>query len=331
MLTESRSLQVPRLLDVRVLFAGTPAVAVPALEALLASDHEVVGVLTRPPAPVGRKRVLTPSPVQQRAEEAGLPVITSNRPHQDQTMAELRELRFEVAAVVAYGALLREPALSLPGRGWINLHFSLLPAWRGAAPVQHALMAGDQITGASTFAIEAGLDTGPVLGTMTESIRPTDTAGTLLERLASAAAPLLVGTIDAIADGSAQPRPQPSDGISLAPQLVSADAEIDWTLPAHVVDRRIRGLTPAPGAWTTRAGIRFKIGPVTPTMLRIFIPPGTVRVDPSGVLVGTGSAPVRLGEIAPPGKPWMDAGAWARGARPDPSWTFDTGQEATDA
>ena len=307
----------------RVLFAGTPAVAVPALEALIASEHAVVGALTRPPAPVGRKRVLTPSPVHQHAERAGLPVVISSRPHAEDTPAELRALDAEVAAVVAYGALLREPALSLPPHGWINLHFSLLPAWRGAAPVQHALMAGDEVTGASTFQIEAGLDTGPVFGTMTETIFPTDTSGTLLERLARTAVPLLVATIDAVANGTATPRPQPSEGVSLAPQLTSADAGIDWRLPAHVVDRRIRGLTPAPGAWSTHGGDRFKIGPVVPTSLAT-VPPGAVRVHEGDVLVGTGTAPVRLGELGPPGRPRMDATAWARGARLE-DWAFDVG------
>ncbi|WP_420111619.1 methionyl-tRNA formyltransferase, partial [Pseudactinotalea sp.] len=272
----------------RVLFAGTPAVAVPALDALLSSDHDVVGVLTRPPAPHGRKRVMTPSPVHERALEAGLPVITSNKPHADETVGELRSLGADVAAVVAYGALLREPALSLLEHGWVNLHFSLLPAWRGAAPVQHALMAGDEITGASTFRIEAGLDTGPVYGSMTESIRPIDTAGTLLDRLSTSAAPLLVGTLDAIADGSAQPVPQSVEGVCMAPQLTSADAEIDWRLPGHVIDRRIRGLTPAPGAWSTHETARFKIGPVVPTMVRMYLAPGAVRVGSDGVLVGTG-------------------------------------------
>lgn len=315
---------VPTLAGVRVLFAGTPAVAVPSLEALLASRHEVVGVLTRPPAPVGRKRVLTPSPVHQRALEAEVPVITSGRPHDEATMERLSALDLDCAAVVAYGAILREPALSLPRHGWVNLHFSLLPAWRGAAPVQHALMAGDDITGATTFLIEAGLDTGPVLGTMTEAVRADDTAGTLLERLAHAGAPLLVSTLDAIADGTAHPQPQPADGISLAPPLRTEDARIDWRQPAHAVDRRIRGVTPAPGAWTTHDGARFKIGPVTPTMLRIFVPPGAVRTTSDAVLVGTATAPVRLGQVAPPGKGWMSAADWARGARLDPDWTFDT-------
>lgn len=318
----------PYTRGVRVLFAGTPAVAVPALRALVASAHDVVGVLTRPPAPVGRRRTMTPSPVHAEADAAGLPVVTSSRPHTDETTAALRALRPDVAAVVAYGALLREPALSLPEQGWINLHFSLLPAWRGAAPVQHAVMAGDQISGATTFRIEKGLDTGPVLGTMTETVRPTDTAGDLLDRLAQAGAPLLLATLDAIADGSAVPRPQPSEGISLAPTLTAADGRIDWTLPDHVVDRRLRGVTPAPGGWTTHGGGRFKVGPVTPTHLRMLLPPGRVLAGPdSTVLVGTGTAPVRLDRLAPPGKPWMAAEAWARGARLQDDWTFDTEQD----
>lgn len=311
-----------------MLFAGTPAVAVPALDALLTSDHDVAAVLTRPPAPVGRKRVLTPSPVHARAEQAGIEVIASSRPHDDTTVTRLTELGIECAAVVAYGAILREPALSLPPHGWINLHFSLLPAWRGAAPVQRALMAGDEITGATTFRIEAGLDTGPVLGTMTESIRPIDTAGSLLERLAHAGAPLLVSTLDAIAAGTAVPQPQPSDGVSLAPPLRTDDARVDWTLPAHVVDRHVRGVTPAPGAWTTRAGERYKLGPVIPSPQRTLVPPGAVRVVDDGVFVGTGSAPVQLTTIAAPGRPRMSAADWARGARLDPDWSFDV--ESTD-
>lgn len=302
----------------RLLFAGTPAVAVPALQALLGSAHEVVGVLTRPPAPVGRRRVLTPSPVHEAAVDAGLPVITGDRPHEEPTLAELRRLEVDCAAVVAYGALLREPALGLPTHGWINLHFSLLPAWRGAAPVQHAIMAGDEMTGASTFRIERGLDTGPVYATMTETIRPRDTAGDLLERLAHGGAPLLVATLDAIAAGTAVPEPQPAEGISLAPSLTSADGRIDWRRPALAIDRQIRGLSPAPGAWTEDDRGRYKLGPVqliaaedSPRELA----PGHLHTGPTSVFVGTGSVPVRLSTIAPPGKPWMDATAWARGAR----------------
>ncbi|WP_277049134.1 methionyl-tRNA formyltransferase [Ruania albidiflava] len=317
----------------RVLFAGTPAVAVPSLEALLASDHEVVGALTRPPAPVGRKRVLTPSPVHTAAEAAGVRVITSNRPHEQDTLAALTELAPDVVAVVAYGALVRSPALEVPRHGWINLHFSLLPAWRGAAPVQHAIMAGDQITGASTFQIEAGLDTGPVLGTMTETIRPRDTSGELLDRLARAGAPLLVATLDALASGAADSRPQPADGVSLAPRLRSADAQVDWSLPAQVVDRRIRGCTPAPGAWTTLAGGRFKLGPVRPQPDAQRsgdaqpLAPGEIRADGGAVAVGTGTVPVLLDRVAPPGKGWMAAADWVRGARLQVGATFDGGAE----
>ncbi|UFU04546.1 methionyl-tRNA formyltransferase [Ruania suaedae] len=301
----------------RVVFAGTPAVAVPSLHAILASSHEVVAVLTRPPAPAGRKRVLTPSPVHEAAEEAGLPVITSDRPHEPETVEQLRALAPEVCAVVAYGALLREPALSLPPHGWINLHFSLLPAWRGAAPVQHSIMAGDDVTGASTFRIEAGLDTGPVIGTMTETVRPWDTSGDLLDRLAEAGPALLVSSLDALADGTASPQPQPDEGVSLAPRLTADHARVDWRRPAIAIDRQIRGCTPAPGAWTTRAGQRVKLGPVRPIddTGTPGLAPGQLSVTSDGLLVGTGTSPVRLDRIAPPGKSWMSAADWARGAR----------------
>lgn len=246
-------------------------------------------------------------------------------------MAMLRRVDAECAAVVAYGALLREPALSMWRHGWVNLHFSLLPAWRGAAPVQHALMAGENVTGASTFRIEHGLDTGPVYGMMTQRIEPTDTAGDLLHRLADGGAALLVATLDAIADGSAVPVAQSPDGVSWAPTLGSADARIDWRLPAHVVDARIRGLTPAPGAWTTHDGDRFKLGPVRPCPRGPHLPPGAVEVTDDGVCVGTGTASVSLAQIAPPGKAWMDATAWARGARLSQHWSFENGQENHDA
>ena len=297
--------------------------AVPSLEALIGSDHQVVGVLTRPPAPVGRRRVLTPSPVQRAAEAAGLPVLTSNRPHEEETLGALRELAPDAVAVVAYGALIRSPALELPRHGWINLHFSLLPAWRGAAPVQHAIMAGDEITGASTFRIEAGLDTGPILGTMTETVRTRDTSGELLDRLAHAGAPLLVATLGALESGDANPTPQPADGVSLAPRLTSADAQVDWSLPAQVVDRRIRGCTPAPGAWTTRDGARFKLGPVRPAPDEPPLGPGELRLAGGSILVGTGTHPVELDQVSPPGKGWMAAADWARGARLEHGSTFD--------
>ncbi|TDE92505.1 methionyl-tRNA formyltransferase [Occultella glacieicola] len=317
----------------RLLFAGTPAVALPTLAALLDSGHDVVGVLTRPPAPVGRKRVITPSPVQVLAQERGVPVITSDRPHDEATMSALSaltDLEIDCAPVVAYGALLREPALSLPRHGWVNLHFSLLPAWRGAAPVQHAIMAGDDMTGASTFRIEAGLDTGPVFGTLTEPVRRRDTAEDLLERLAQAGPALMLATLDAIEAGTARPTPQAADGVSLAPRLTSADARVDWSLPALALDRRIRGCTPAPGAWTTRDGERYKLGPVLPVVEDPGLAPGQLAAVDGAVLVGTGSGPVRLDAIAPPGKGWMAAADWLRGARLPADASFDPVEVGSD-
>ena len=213
----------------RLVFAGTPETALPSLDALVASRHEVVAVVTRPDARAGRGRGLLASPVRRRAEELGIEALTPARPSDPDFQARLRELAPDVCPVVAYGALIPPSALGIPVHGWVNLHFSLLPAWRGAAPVQHAIMAGDEVTGVSTFLIEAGLDTGPVYGVMTETIRPADTAGDLLARLAEGGAGLLVATIDGIADGTLVPVPQPSEGVSLAPKIEVADAEIAWS------------------------------------------------------------------------------------------------------
>ena len=311
--TGRRERAQPRLSRVRLLFAGTPEVAVPSLRALLESEHEVVGVVTRPDAKVGRGRRLTPSPVRVAAEEAGLPVLTPARAKDPDFVAELSDIAPDACAVVAYGALLPPEVLAIPEHGWINLHFSLLPAWRGAAPVQWALMAGDEITGASTFRIEAGLDTGPVLGSMTERIRPEDTAGTLLERLAEGGAPLLVATMDGIASGELEARPQPADGVSHAPKLTVDEARVRFGLPAAAVDRHIRGATPSPGAWSTFRGDRLKIGPVTVTDETLA--PGRIEARKREVLVGTGDTAVRLGEVTPLGKKPMAAADWARGVR----------------
>ena len=235
----------------RLVFAGTPEVALPSLDALIESSHDVVAVVTRPDAPAGRGRSLVPSPVRVRAQEHGIPVLTPKSPREPEFLDALNGLAPDCAPVVAYGALVPPAALAIPTHGWINLHFSLLPAWRGAAPVQHAVMAGDEVTGASTFQLEAGLDTGPVYGVMTERIWPTDTSGDLLGRLATAGAQLLVATIDGIADGSLVAVPQAADGISLAPKIEVEHAQVEWTRPALAIDRLIRGCTPAPGAWTT--------------------------------------------------------------------------------
>ena len=299
----------------RLVFAGTPAAAVPSLRALLDSPrHEVVAVVTRPAARAGRGRHETVSPVAQLAAEAGLPVLTPQRPGEPEFLAELAALEPDCCPVVAYGALLPPAALDVPKHGWVNLHFSLLPAWRGAAPVQHALLRGDDVTGASTFRIEAGLDTGPVFGVVTETVRPTDTAGDLLARLADSGAGLLVATMDGIADGSLVPVPQPSEGVSVAGKIDVADARVDWSAPAQHVDRLIRACTPAPGAWTTVRGERLKLGPVQPAG-ESELAPGQLRVEKAAVFAGTGTSDVRLGEVRPAGKRPMAAADWARGAR----------------
>ncbi|WP_035840765.1 methionyl-tRNA formyltransferase [Kitasatospora azatica] len=301
----------------RLVFAGTPEVAVPALEALLASDrHEVVAVVTRPDAPAGRGRKLVASPVGQRAAEAGIEVLKPEKPGDPEFLARLTELAPDCCPVVAYGALLRDPALDIPAHGWVNLHFSLLPAWRGAAPVQHAVLGGDQVTGASTFRIERGLDSGPVFGVITEEIRPTDTSGELLDRLARSGAGLLVATMDGIEDGSLLAVPQPADGITLAPKITVEDARIDWAHPALRIDRLVRGCAPAPGAWTTFRGERLKLsGPVKLLTGAAELGIGELAVSKNSVRVGTGSHEVELGEVQPQGKKPMRAADWARGVR----------------
>src|SRR5579885_3152949 len=288
----------------RLVFAGTPQVAVPALEALLGSDHEVVAVVTRPDARAGRGRGLTASPVRRHAEARGIEVLTPERPSDPDFQARLRELAPDACPVVAYGALIPRSALDIPRCGWVNLHFSLLPAWRGAAPVQHAVMAGDEVTGASTFLIEEGLDTGPVFGVMTERIRPRDTAGDLLARLADGGAGLLVATMDGLADGSLHPTPQPAEGVSFAPKLEVADARVRWDRPAVAVDRLVRGCLPAPGPWTVFRGERVKLLPVQVDQSYDGRPlaPGELAATKREVHVGTATVPVRLSEIRPHGK-----------------------------
>ncbi len=306
----------------RLVFAGTPDTAVPSLRALLASRHEVVAVVTRPDARAGRGRALTPSPVKEVALEHGLEVLTPHSPREEDFQDRLRAIAPDACPVVAYGALVPRAALDIPRHGWVNLHFSLLPAWRGAAPVQRAIMAGDDVTGACTFVLEEGLDTGPVLGTLTETVRPDDTAGALLDRLAHAGAGLLVATMDGLEDGSLHAVPQPTDGVSHAAKLTTEDARVRWDLPAHVVDRHVRGCTPAPGAWSTFRGARLRLGPLG---ARAAVPaeadglaPGELYVTKRSVHVGTASGPVALHEVVPPGKKPMPAADWARGVRIEP-------------
>jgi methionyl-tRNA formyltransferase len=291
-------------------------------------------VLTRPDVAAGRRGRPRPSPVAELALEHAIPLLRPERPNGHEFVGELADLAPDCCAVVAYGALLRDGLLAVPRIGWINLHFSLLPAWRGAAPVQAAIAAGDAVTGATTFLIEPSLDSGPVFGVVTEAIRPTDTAGDLLGRLSDSGAALLETTLDGIADGTLAAVPQPSEGITVAPKISVEEARVRWNLPAHVVDRRIRAVTPNPGAWTLIGDLRVKVGPVTvsnrdaaldrdavldPDAVaeRDPLPPGVIRVERAGVLVGTASQPVLLGRIQPPGKKEMQAADWARGARLD--------------
>jgi methionyl-tRNA formyltransferase len=331
----------------RVAFAGTPRAAVPSLEAILRSGHELVAVITRPDAPAGRGRRPAVSPVGERAAEAGLEVLKPARPRDPGFLDRLRAIGPDCCPVTGYGALLPQAALDIPARGWVNLHFSLLPAWRGAAPVQHAVLHGDDITGATTFRIVKELDAGPVFGVLTEPIRPDDTAGDLLARIAVSGADLLVATLDGIESGQLRPQPQPSEGVSFAPKIGVADARVDWTLPAAAIGRLIRACTPAPGAWTELNGTRLKLGPVTeagPSAQRTGTPaaagpgaaasggsgagqdgtpglaaarlgPGELAAGPDGVLAGTGTGPVLLGQVQPAGKRRMTAAEWARGLR----------------
>jgi methionyl-tRNA formyltransferase len=316
----------------RLVFAGTPVAAVPTLDALLTSRHEVAAVVTRPAARAGRGLKVGQSPVAQRAAEAGIEVLTPAKPSEPDFLARLREIDPDCCPVTAYGALLPQAALDIPPQGWVNLHFSVLPAWRGAAPVQHAILHGDDVTGATTFRIVRELDAGPVYGVVTEAIRPADTAGDLLERLSTAGAELMVATLDGIESGELEAREQPADGVSLAPKVNPADAEVDWCKPAVAIGRQIRACTPEPGAWTQLDGVRIKLWPVTlapgspapkapapvpPAAGSLdggsSLAPGELLITGEGVLAGTGSAPLMLGDVQATGKRRMPAGDWARG------------------
>ncbi|HXP53406.1 MAG TPA: methionyl-tRNA formyltransferase [Streptosporangiaceae bacterium] len=302
----------------RLVFAGTPDPAVVALEALLASRHEVVAVVTRPDAPAGRGRHLEASPVARLAESAGLEVLKPVKARDPEFLDRLRAINPDCCPVTAYGALLPQVALDIPAQGWVNLHFSVLPAWRGAAPVQHALLHGDDVTGATTFRIVKELDAGPVFGVLTETVGPRETAGDLLGRLAVSGARLLVDTLDGIESGEIRAVPQPDEGISYAPKINPEDARVDWGLPAVAIDRLIRGCTPEPGAWTEFGGARLKLGPLeqpAPGALDGIRPlaPGELLVSRRSVLTGTGTEPVQLGLVQPPGKRPMPAADWGRG------------------
>ncbi|ASU83390.1 methionyl-tRNA formyltransferase [Nocardiopsis gilva YIM 90087] len=300
----------------KLVFAGTPEVAVPSLKLLLESEHEVAAVVTRPDAVSGRGRKVSASPVAEVAAEAGLEVLKPAKAGDPEFLDRLRAIAPDCCPVVAYGALLRQPALEIPRHGWVNLHFSLLPSWRGAAPVQHAILHGDDVTGAATFEIERDLDAGPVYGMLTEPIGARDTSGELLTRLSQSGAELLLRTLNGIESGELEARPQGHDGVSYAPKLTPADAEVDFGAPAMRVDRLIRACTPAPGAWSTFRGTRIKLGPVLPVPDAEPLAPGRLSAEKKRVLVGTATHPVELGEVQPQGKRLMAAVDWARGVRP---------------
>ena len=298
------------------MFAGTPSVAVPSLEALVGSGHEVVAILTRPDAARGRSRKLVPSAVGAWAADRGIAVLKPKHPRDPDFVAALTALAPEACPVVAYGALVPQHVLDIPTHGWVNLHFSLLPRWRGAAPVQRAIMAGDEVTGVTTFRLVQELDAGPVYGTTSRTLDGTETTGALLEALAHDGARLLLDTLDAIAAG-ATPAPQVDlERLTLAPKITVEEARLDWTHPAVELDRLIRGCSPDPMAWTLLRAAggeeRFRVALAAPT-LEEGLAPGEVRVEKRRVLVGTGSDALQLLRVQPQGKKEMAAADWGRG------------------
>ncbi|MEZ5086059.1 MAG: methionyl-tRNA formyltransferase [Tessaracoccus sp.] len=299
----------------RLVFAGTPEVAVPALEALAASRHEVVGVITRQDAPAGRGRKLTASPVAVRAAELGIEIVKPASPKEPEFQDWLRAQNVDVCPVVAYGALLPASALDIPRVGWVNLHFSVLPRWRGAAPVQRAIMAGDETIGTTCFQIVEALDAGDVYR-VSERPMPEAPAGDVLALLAEEGAQQVVETIDAIEAGE-NPVPQPEEGITYAHKIAVDDARLDWSRPAQELLWQVRGCSPEPGAWCLLGGQRFKIYDAALATRDEALNPGQVRIEKRSIVVGTGSGALELIEVQAPGKRRMRALDWARGAKPE--------------
>ena len=297
----------------RIAFAGTPDAAVPTLQALINSPHEIAFVITRPDAPKGRGQELTPSPVAKLAASNGLPIVkTSDLSQVAHQVADL-----DAVVVVAFGGLVPKNLLDVPKFGWINVHFSLLPHWRGAAPVQHAIMAGDDVTGITTFRIEEALDSGPVLAYITTSIGNNETAGQLLDRLSIEGAQLALATLQGLANNSIHPLAQPLDGVSYAPKITTAVARINWQEPALVIARKIRAMTPSPGAWTMSGQDRFKLAPVKLVPEVTHLTAGQLAFVDGQVYVGTGSHAVELDQIQLPGKTFTAANNWARNLKSD--------------
>ncbi|HEY4267050.1 MAG TPA: methionyl-tRNA formyltransferase [Galbitalea sp.] len=294
-----------------LVFAGSPAAAVPSLRRLAESEHDVRAVVTREDSPQGRRGTLTPTPVATLADELGIPVIRANRLAGDATDA-VSAIAPDLGVIVAYGGLVREPLLSTPRLGWINLHFSLLPRWRGAAPVQRAIIAGDEITGASVFQLVPELDAGAVYGQFTQPIGGHETAGHLLESLAVSGAELLLRVIDNLAAGTARGAEQAGD-VTLAPKLDLEDGHIRWEAAAATVANQIRGVTPEPGAFATIEGARLKIIEAAIARDAASLPPGELARDGRRVLVGTATTPLELITVHPAGKKPMAAADWWRG------------------
>ena len=290
----------------RIAFAGTPLAAVPTLTALLASEHDVAFVVTRPDAPAGRGRTLMASPVAEAAGVSGVPVLKTA--HLSEHKAKFADV--DCVIVVAFGAMVPRDLLTVPKHGWINVHFSLLPQWRGAAPVQYALLSGDEFTGVTTFQIDEGLDTGPVLAYLTTPIQPSETASELLDRLSIEGAQLALATLSGISNGSILPLHQPIDGISHAPKITVADARVRWNEPALAIERRIRAVTKEPGAWTMFGETRIKLNPVSVSPHVSDLAPGVVEIRDGEVLVGTGSHAVALSEVHEAGRNITPAKVW---------------------
>lgn len=297
--------------SLRLLFAGSPEVAVASLDALVESDHEVAGVLSRTDSAQGRRRVMTPTPVAARAEQSGINVIRANRLDKGASDA-IDALDVDLGVIVAYGGLVPKKVLAIPRLGWINLHFSLLPQWRGAAPVQRAIMAGDTVTGATVFQLVEQLDAGDIFATMTEPIGAQQTAGALLTQLSFSGAALLSRVVDSLADGSAVAVPQLGE-VTLAPKLNVDDGRIDWSQTAQVVHNQVRGVTPEPGASTQIDGKRLKILEAAIARETPALPVGRINYVGKKVFVGSATEPIELLRVHPEGRNAMDAAAWWRG------------------
>ena len=295
----------------KLVFAGTPEVALPSLTALAGTDHEIVSVITRADAPLGRKRTLTPSAIAQAAIARGLPVLKTNRLDAEATET-IHALQPDLGVIVAYGGIVRDPLLSVPRLGWINLHFSLLPRWRGASPVQRAVIAGDELTGAAVFQLVPELDAGDVFGSFSQPLGAHSTSGILLEQLSHTGAELLVRVVSELAAGTARAVPQTGE-VTLAPKLLRDDARIDFNQPAASVYSRIRGVTPEPGAFTTVNGAVLKLLEVAPTADEANLPAGMIQQREKTVLVGTQTEPLVLLRVQPAGKTAMSANDWWRG------------------